>query len=196
MTVKHALLALLNHNSAHGYQLRGQMEEILGEPWSVNIGQIYSTLSRLERDGFVVRQPETEVEAVDRTVYEITGQGSVELAHWFREPLSRDYRLRDAVYAKLVLSHLSDLVSAEDLLQNQRLKLLGELHELTRLRSDADQEEGIHRLLLLESAIMHLEADLRWLDLCESKLEDLGNVPLPRYESRSRGRPPKEEGTT
>lgn len=193
MTIKHALLALLDHDPAYGYQLHGLMEVALGDPWSINIGQIYSTLSRLERDGLVERQPEAEVETTDRTVYEITGQGRSELAQWFREPLSRDHRLRDAVYAKLVLSRLSGTVTPEEVLQIQRRKLLGEMHELTRMRSEAAPEAGLHWILLLESAIMHLEADLRWLDLCDSRLAELNDEPTLRYETRPRGRPPKED---
>jgi DNA-binding PadR family transcriptional regulator len=190
VTVKHALLAFLNRDPAYGYQLHGLMEEALGDPWSINIGQIYSTLSRLERDELVKRLPDTEVEAEVRTIYTITGQGKSELVRWFQEPLSRDFRLRDAVYAKLILSHISGSVSPDEVLQTLRRQLLKEMHELTRLRSEADPTSELSWFLLLESAIMHLEADLRWLDLCEHRLEDLNAASPPRFESRPRGRPP------
>ncbi len=196
MTVKHALLAFLDHEPTHGYQLHGLMEKALGDPWLVNIGQVYSTLSRLERDGLVDRQSEVEGKTTDRTVYKITGLGRTELGRWFRDPLSRDRRLRDEVYAKLMLSRISGSATPEEVLQIQRRKILGEMHDLTRMRSVADQDTGIHWILLLESAIMHLEADLKWIDLCESKAEELGEAPLRTYETRPRGRPPKRREVT
>ncbi len=187
------MLALLDHAPTYGYQLRGLMEATLGDPWVVNIGQIYSTLSRLERDGMVIRQPGVKVDVEDRTVYEITGTGKAELGQWFRQPLSRDYRLRDMVYAKLVLSHLSGSVSTEEVLQAQRRQLLNEMHEVTRMRAEAESKSDLPWVLLLESAVMHLEADLRWLEVCEARLEDLDTLPPPQFKGRPRGRPPKKK---
>lgn len=193
MSVKHSLLALLNYTPTYGYQLHGLMEAALGDPWAINIGQIYSTLSRLERGGLVVRQLENDDEETDRTIYELTKEGSRELERWFREPLSRDYRLRDSIYAKLILGYLSGSVPPHEILQSQRKQLLGEMQKLMRKRSEVDVGKELPRHLLLESAIMHLEADLRWLDMCEARLEELSEMPPPQYESRSRGRPPKGE---
>ncbi|MDF1501277.1 MAG: PadR family transcriptional regulator [Anaerolineales bacterium] len=195
LTVKHALLALLDKDESYGYQLHGLMESALGDPWSINIGQVYSTLSRLERDGFVEKLPEAELAHDDRTVYSITRRGKSELRRWFREPLSRDDRLRDDVYAKLALSRISRSVSPGEVIQAQRRQLLKELHQLTQLRSSADGPNELPYILLLESAIMHLEADLKWLDLCEQKLEELDATPSPYFESRPRGRPPKDDGS-
>jgi DNA-binding PadR family transcriptional regulator len=191
MSVPHALLALLKQAPNHGYQLHGLLTEELGNYWTVNTGQIYSTLSRLERDGFIGEREDAARADDDRTVYELTGTGKEELNRWLREPVSRDVRLRDGFYAKFVLSRLSPEVSLEEVLQAQRRQLLRELHELTQLRRRAESENQLPQLLLLESAIMHLEADLRWLDLCEARLEDLGDLPPSQYEGRPRGRPPK-----
>ena len=194
MSVKHTLLALLNHEPTYGYQLHGLMETALGGPWLVNVGQIYSTLSRLERDGLIVRKAQAVNGETDRTIYKLTRTGSKELERWFREPLSRDERLRDDVYAKLVLSALSGPVPPLEVLQVQRRQLLNELHELTKTRSDTDPIKDLAWILLLESAIMHLEADLRWLDMCEIRLGELREMPPPKHVSRSRGRPPKQVG--
>jgi len=191
MTVKHTLLALLNHTPTHGYELRGLMEATLGDHWVINTGQIYSTLSRLERDGLVVRQPASVDEAAERTVYDLTQDGRAELERWYREPLPRTYRLRDAFHAKLMLSFFSGPVPPAGVLQIQRGELLSEMHELTRLRAEADPASELPWLLLLERAIMHLEADLRWLDVCEARLDELRRMPPPRHVSRPRGRPPK-----
>ena len=191
MTVKHALLAILNATPTYGYELHGLVEASLGNHWVINTGQIYSTLSRLERDGLVVRQPASGVKGAERTAYGLTQDGKVELERWYGEPLSRDYRLRDAFYAKLMLSLFFGPSSPAEVLQVQRRELLSEMHELTRMRAEADPGSELPWLLLLESAIMHLEADLRWLDMCETRLDELRQAPLPRYDRRPRGRPPK-----
>jgi len=190
MTVKHALLTLLNHTPTHGYELRGLMEAALGDHWTINTGQIYSTLSRLERDG-LVRQEAFVDEAGDRIVYELTKEGEAELKRWYHKPVSRDYRLRDAFYAKLMLSLFFGPVPPGEVLQIQRGELLSEMHDLTRLRAEADPASELPWLLLLERAIMHLEADLRWLDVCEARLDELRQMPPPRHVSRPRGRPPR-----
>ena len=191
MIVKHALLALLDHTPTYGYELHGLMEAALGDHWAINTGQIYSTLSRLERDGLVVRQPASGDEAAERTSYDLTQDGRAELEHWYREPLSRNYRLRDAFYAKLMLSLFFGPVPPADVLRIQRRELLSEMHELTRMRAEADPASELPWLLLLESAVMHLEADLRWLDMCEARLDELHHMPTPRHVSRPRGRPPR-----
>jgi len=189
MIVKHTLLALLNHTPAHGYELRGLMEAALGDHWTINTGQIYSTLSRLERDG-LVRQEASVDEASDRIVYELTEEGKAELKRWYREPVPRDDRLRDSFYAKLILSLFSGPVPPSEVLQAQRRELLNEMHQLTSMRTEADPAKELPWLLLLEGAIMHLEADLRWLDMCEARLDELRQMPTPRHVSRPRGRPP------
>ena len=191
MSFKHTLLALLDHAPGHGYQLHGLIAEALGEHWTVNTGQIYSTLSRLEREGLVDRRQEVADGDEDRTVYELTEPGRMQLVGWFRQPVSREDRLRDAFYAKLVLSRVSGSVSSAEVLQTQRKQLLTELHELTKLRRRSDAKSELPWLLLLESGIMHLEADLRWLDLCEERLDELNRMPPLRYIQRPRVRPPK-----
>ncbi len=191
MSVKHSLLALLDRRPGHGYQLHGLLAETLGEPWTVNTGQIYSTLSRLQREGLVHKSRETAESEGDRTVYSLTGSGREELVQWFLEPISRADRLKDSFYAKLVLSCLSEAASPADVLQSQRRQLMSELQDLTQLRRRADAEQKLTSLLLLESGIMHLEADLRWMDLCENRLEELLHLPPPKYVPRPRGRPPK-----
>ncbi len=191
MSVKHAVLALLHQSPGYGYQLHGLLAETLGEPWSINTGQVYGTLSRLERDGLVLTSYKNTGGDDDRTVYTLTENGKEELFRWFQEPISRADRLKDSFYAKLVLSCLSEAASPADVLQSQRKQLMTELQDLTQLRRRADAEQKLTSLLLLESGIMHLEADLHWMDLCENRLEELLHLPPPKYVPRPRGRPPK-----
>lgn len=193
MTVKDIFLGLLLNRPAHGYELLGLMEAVLGDPWVINSGQAYSTLSRLERDGLVV--PTTSVKSYEpgRTVYKLTKKGRAELRGWYARPVSRADRLRDELHVKLVLSLLGGPVSPAEIIREQRRYLLAEMHGLTRTRGLADPIDDLPWVLFLENAIAHLEADLRWLDTCESRLDDLKRIPHPRRPSRGRGRPPRQD---
>jgi DNA-binding PadR family transcriptional regulator len=172
--------------------LHGLLAGALGEHWVVNTGQIYSTLARLERDGLISRLRTTSSDGPRSTVYKLTQDGRLELVQWFLNPISRENRLRDELHAKLILGSLSEAASPANILQVQRKQLLIELHGLIKRRRQANVQGGLPLALLVESGIMHLEADLRWLDLCESRLEDLMQVPPPIYRQRPRGRPRKQ----
>lgn len=192
MTVKDILLGLLLNRPAHGYELLGLMQSVLGEPWAINPGQAYSTLSRLERDGLVAHRGSVEDDETGRTMYRLTRRGRAELQSWYNRPVSRADRLRDEVHVKIALSLLGGPVSPAEIIRQQRRHLLAELHDLTETRRLADPLNELPWLLFLENAIAHLEADLRWLDTCESRLDDLNRAPPPPRPARRRGRPAKQ----
>jgi DNA-binding PadR family transcriptional regulator len=189
--VQRALLALLAPEPRHGYELHDLFEAALGGHWEINTGQIYSSLERLERDGLVVEDSVERAGGPDKRLWAMTADGQVELQTWFRAPVPRDYRLRDEFYLKLILAVVTEADRPQVMLQIQRRELFRELHELTTARNAADPRREIARILLLESAIMHTEAELRWLDLVEGRLEDIQRQPLPRPQPRPRGRPRK-----
>lgn len=189
MNIKHVILAVVNHEPAYGYQIMGLLAGLFGSNWSVNSGQVYSTLSRLERDDEITRAASETPESRRRTRYLITDKGREQLRDWYLEPLSIDNWSRDDIPAKLALSQLSGPVPIEDIIQNQRRKLLKELHQFTLERDSNKLDERPGHHFYLQSAIMHLEADLRWLDIVEEHLEELRSAPLPKYEPRSPGRP-------
>lgn len=190
MSIKGPLLALINRAPAYGYELHALLETALGEPWSINIGQVYSTLSRLERDGLIKHCFIADNGDSERTVYEITASGKTELNRWLREPVSRQDWLRDEFFSKLLLSLQVDDVLIGDVIQSQRRRLLKEMHDLIQIRTEIDAEKELPWLLILEFAIIHLEADLKWLELSETRLDELREMPAPHFESRTRGRPP------
>lgn len=193
MTVKDILLGLLLNRPAHGYELLRLMQSVLGEPWAINPGQAYSTLSRLERDGLVVQKDSVRGHETGRTTYRLTRRGEAELQSWYRRPVSRADRLRDEVHVKLALSLLGGPVSPAEIIRQQRRHLLAEMHDLTAARRMADPLDELPWLLFLENAIAHLEADLRWLDTCESRLDDLNRVPTPPRPAGRRGRPARQD---
>lgn len=189
MSLKHTLLALLYQHPLHGYELGKQLTLVVNAEWDVKPGQIASTLTRLHEANLVTYELEPSDDAPDRKVYAITDEGCRELEAWYLRPEVREYRLGDAFYIKLVLSLVGGPVSPEQVLIAQRRELYQQLHKVTELRRQADAQTQLPWLLLLESAIMHLEADLRWIEMCEARLPDLKRYTPPKAARKARGRP-------
>ncbi len=175
----------------HGYELGKQLSLSVNAEWDVKPGQIAATLSRLEDAGLVAHELVETDDAPDRKVYALTQTGIEELTTWYRTAEVRDYRLGDSFYLKLVLSLIDGPVSAEDVLRVQRRELYQQLHEVTDLRRHADPKTHLPWVLLLDGALMHLEADLRWIEMCEARLPDLKQYTPPTPPPKPRGRPRK-----
>jgi DNA-binding PadR family transcriptional regulator len=190
-SVQNALLALLAQRPRHGYELRDLFEAALGGHWELNSGQIYSSLERLSRDGLVVEEGIERAGGPDKRLWTLTDEGKQELASWFDSPVPRDYRLRDEFYLKLMLALVTQPASARHILLVQRRELFRELHDLTARRNVLDPKKQLARILLLDSAIMHTEAELRWLEMVEARLDDIRTQPPPIPPPRPRGRPRK-----
>jgi DNA-binding PadR family transcriptional regulator len=166
MSIKHGLLALLERGPMYGYQLRVAFEESTGGTWPLNIGQVYTTLSRLERDDLVRALPENES---GQRPYEITSVGRADLAGWFTTPIQRSDRPRDELAIKLALALTTPGVDARAVMQTQRTATMRTLQEYTRLKSGADKGELAWRLVV-DAMIFQAEAEVRWLDHCEASL--------------------------
>lgn len=193
-SVQNALLALLSQRPRHGYELRDLFEAALGGNWELNSGQIYSSLDRLARDGLVIEESIEKGGGPDKRLWAITDEGKKELTNWFDSPVPRDYRLRDEFYLKLMLALVTQPGKARQVLVVQRRELFRELHDLTARRNLLDPHQQLARILLLDSAIMHTEAELRWLDMVEARLDDIRGQPPPIpaiLPPRPRGRPKK-----
>src|SRR5260221_4787434 len=193
MSVKHSLLALLYQRPMHGYELGKQLNLAISADWDVKPGQIASTLTRLNESGLVDYEVVETSDAPDRKVYAITDAGIEELRTWYLTPEVVDYRLGDTFYIKLVLSLIHGPVTSEQELMRQRRELYQQLHEVTELRRKADSQTQLPWALLLDSAIMHLEADLRWIEMCEARLPDLKHYTPPKPEPKTRGRPRRNQ---
>jgi DNA-binding PadR family transcriptional regulator len=189
MSVKFALLALLYQSPMHGYELGKHFSTVIHADWDVKPGQIASTLTRLKNSGLVDYEIAETSDAPDRKVYFITDAGKQELEMWYRTPEVRDYRLGDTFYVKLVLSLLGGPVPPEQVLSTQRRELYQQLHEVTELLRKADARTQLPWVMLLESAMMHLDADLRWIEMCVSRLPDLKDYTPPKPPTKQRGRP-------
>lgn len=189
MSVKFTLLAMLYQRPMHGYELGKHFSTVLNAEWDVKPGQIASTLARMNEAGLVEYEIEVAEDAPDRKVYSITDAGRVELENWYLTPEVRDYRLGDAFYVKLMLSLLGGPVPPERVLITQRRELYQQLHQVTELLRQPETRAQLPLLLLLESATMHLEADLRWIEMCEARLPDLKSYAPPKPPAKPRGRP-------
>lgn len=165
MSIRHGLLALLERGPMYGYQLRAAFEESTGATWPLNIGQVYTTLSRLERDGLVRPLPESDG---GQRSYEITPTGRAELTMWFATPISRTDRPRDELAIKLALALTTPGVEVHAVVQTQRTATIRTLQELTRLKARQDERRDLSWRLVLDAMIFQAEAEVRWLDHCEA----------------------------
>ncbi len=194
MSVRHAILGLLAQRPRHGYELRAAFEVVVGgdENWNVKPAQIYTTLDRLEEAGLVTRESDLgEGTEPGRRIYAITPPGREALQEWFASGVAPEHQ-RDEFFVKLMTGLVSGEADLMRLIQTQRSYLYQELHKATTLRDGYDPATEMAQVLLLDKAIMHLEADLHWLDLTEARLDEVKHQPLPVPEIRPRGRPRKD----
>ncbi|MCX5200136.1 PadR family transcriptional regulator [Streptomyces sp. NBC_00237] len=182
MSIRHGLLALLEQGPRYGSQLRTEFESRTGATWPLNVGQVYTTLSRLERDGMVV--PDGDDDA-GHPLYAITDAGRDELRQWFERPVDRTSPPRDELAIKLAMAVGAPGVDIRSVIQSQRHATLKAMQDYTRLKAQAliavesggsDLQESprgrddMAWLLVLEQLIFQTEAEARWLDHSESRL--------------------------
>jgi DNA-binding PadR family transcriptional regulator len=165
--MKELFLALLSDERAHGYELKQSLEQEFGELLpALNAGQIYSTLARLERDGLIVGTA-VPGDSRGKRVYELTDVGRAALAAWIDMPVS-GRRLKDEFFMKFVVVASAHLAEPKQLIEGQRREYLQSLRDLNALLEANGNAPAAE--LLVEGAILHLRADLEWLELIEQRL--------------------------
>lgn len=171
MSIRQSMLALLDERPMYGAELRSEFESRTGGTWPLNVGQVYTTISRLERDGLV------ESATVDgeegRTVYRLTGAGRAEAERWWRDPVIPEAAPRSELAIKLALAVTVPGVDVVSVVQVQRAATLRHLQDLTRLKRTAASTAEADELawsLVLENFIFSAEAEVRWLDHVEASL--------------------------
>lgn len=177
MSIRHSLLALLQDRPRYGYQLRIEFEDRTGSSWPLNIGQVYTTLDRLERDG-LVRKEGSDGEG--HVIYSITPSGQAEVRGWFTSPVARTNPPRNELAIKLAMALTLPGIDVGAIIQAQRAVSLRALQDYTKSRRDTAAQQrpaDTARLLVLDSLIFQTEAEVRWLDLCEARLMQLANPP-------------------
>ena len=178
MSIRNGLLALLEDGAMYGYQLRAEFEARTGATWPLNIGQVYTTLGRLERDGLVVPVESGDDDDGHRR-YALTPAGRAEVTGWFHTPVARGAPPRDELAIKLALALTVPGVDVHDVVRTQRTSTVRTLQDYTRLKVRADQSGDLAWLLVLDSLVFQAEAEIRWLDHCESRLARFADRPSP-----------------
>jgi DNA-binding PadR family transcriptional regulator len=173
LSVRQSLLAILDQGPCYGYQLRAEFDRRTGSAWPLNVGQIYNTLERLERDGLVRKAGSDEQGHV---FYEITDAGSAAVADWMASPVAQDSgTVRDELAIKLALAATLPGVEASGVVATQRAAteraLEGLVVEREAVASPATPEQ-LAELLVLDSRVVAAEAQLRWLEDAVSRLRD------------------------
>lgn len=177
-------MALLSEGDTYGYELKRVFEERTGGSWPINIGQVYSTLTRLERDGLVTMVGE---DAAGHVIYRATDAGREASETWFGGPVLNEQAPRDELAIKLALAMNTPHVDVGALMTIQRAASLRRMQELTRLKSGSGHDAAW--LLVVDRLIFDVEAELRWLDHCE-------RLVLRRHEELSRGATRTDPTTT
>lgn len=176
MSIRHGLLALLEHGPRYGSQLRTEFESRTGTTWPLNVGQVYTTLNRLERDGMVAQGGEDDA---GHALYVITDAGRTELKSWFATPVDRSSPPRDELAIKLAMAVGAPGVDIRAVIQSQRHHTVKAMQDYTRLKAQAlaaienggsQERDDVAWLLVLEQLIFQTEAEARWLDHCEVRL--------------------------
>jgi len=176
MSVKHALLALLSEGPKYGLQLRQEFEARTGEIWPLNVGQVYTTLQRLERDGLV--ESDDDGDEGPQKGFRITSEGEQELADWLRTPPDLSSPPRDELVIKVLVARRLPGVDVHDVIQVHRRYLVELMQQWTRLKEDeADFDLGF--ALVVDAELFRLDSVVRWLDSADGRLKRAAAEPQP-----------------
>src|SRR5438309_3114736 len=196
MSVRHALLALLSEGPKYGLQLRQEFEAKTGEVWPLNVGQVYTTLQRLERDGLVAS--DGTCDDGPQKGFRMTPEGAEELAGWLRTPPDLSSPPRDELVIKVLIALRVPGVDIYQVMQAHRRYLVELMQEWTRLKEYAvDRDLGF--ALVVDAELFRLDAVIRWLDAADGRLKRASaespgekaasSPPLPKPRRRVEVRP-------
>jgi DNA-binding PadR family transcriptional regulator len=200
MSIRQSFLAILAQGDCYGYQLRTEFERRTGSTWPLNIGQVYTTLERLERDGLVDRDADGDS---DQVYYRITDSGRAEVSAWLSSAVERTTSApRDELAMKLAIAVTLPGVDIVALIQTQRTATFRVLQELTRSKNasgEALTSDDFAWQLVVDALIFQTEAEIRWLDHSETRLiqaaADGFAAPFPLDATPVRkGRPARPTG--
>jgi DNA-binding PadR family transcriptional regulator len=188
MSVRHALLALLAEGPKYGLQLREEFEARTGEVWPLNVGQVYTTLQRLERDGLV--ESDDAADEGPQKGFRITADGAAELDQWLRTPPDLASPPRDELVMKVLVAVRMPGTNVHEVIQVHRRYLVELMQQWTRIKEDeADFDVGL--ALVVDAELFRLDAVIRWLDAADGRLKRAAADPprpvpaaLPRLRRR------------
>ena len=183
MSVRHALLALLSEGPKYGLQLREEFEARTGEVWPLNVGQVYTTLQRLERDG-LVESDDTDTEGLQKG-FRITTAGQRELADWLRKPPDPGAPPRDELVMKILVALRVTGINMHEVIQVHRRHLVELMQEWTRIK-ETEAEFDMSLALVVDAELFRLDAVVRWLAAADGRIKraahpttELMSTPAP-----------------
>jgi DNA-binding PadR family transcriptional regulator len=171
MSVRHALLGLLAEGPKYGLQLREEFEARTGEVWPLNVGQVYTTLQRLERDGLV--QSDDAAQDGPQKAFRITADGEAELAGWLRTPPDMTAPPRDELVMKVLVAMRVPGTNVHDVIQVHRRYLVELMQQWTRIK-EAEAESDLSLALVVDAELFRLDAVIRWLDAADGRIKRAG----------------------
>jgi DNA-binding PadR family transcriptional regulator len=173
LSLKYAILGLLSEGPRHGYELKGLYDEALVPNAKLNFGQVYPTLDRLRRDGCVEQDVVSQDDRPDRKVYALTERGRKQLQDWIETPTEVNSERRNETFLKLMLARRLRGMDPLQVLRVERRACFARLHELTQARARAKEDgEPLQTILLLDLAVLRLEAFMKWLEGCDQLLRE------------------------
>jgi len=188
MSVRHALLALLSEGPKYGLQLREEFEARTGEVWPLNVGQVYTTLQRLERDG-LVESDDSEATGPQKG-FQITEAGQAELAEWLRTPPDLASPPRDELVMKVLVAVRLPGTDVREVIQAHRRYLVELMQQWTRIKEE-EAEFDLNLALVVDAELFRLDAVIRWLDAADGRIKRAATEPpqpvpaaLPRLRRR------------
>src|SRR5256714_3200101 len=168
MSVRHALLALLSEGPKYGLQLRQEFEARTGEVWPLNVGQVYTTLQRLERDGLV--ESDDPADEGPQKNFRITRDGADELAGWLRTPPDLSSPPRDELVIKVLVAIRVPGLDVHEIIQSHRRYVIELMQQWTRLKEDAVPDD-VAFALVVDAELFRLDSVVRWLDSADVRLK-------------------------
>ncbi len=190
MSVRHAILALLSDGPKYGLQLRQEFEARTGEVWPLNVGQVYTTLQRLERDGLVESDEPDDQDVGPQKSFHITSDGNDELSAWLHTPPDLSMPPRDELVIKVLVALQVPGVDVHEIIQVHRRYVVEVMQQWTRLKED---EAGfdLNFALVVDAELYRLDAVVRWLDTADGRLKrasvtstEPAPAPMPRLRRR------------
>lgn len=191
MSVRQSLLAILDQGPCYGYQLRAEFDRRTGSAWPLNVGQIYNTLDRLERDGLVEKG---ETDDQGHVYWQITAEGSTQAQGWLQRPVERADAARDELVLKITVAATLPGVDIAEIVRAQRAASQARADELAARQASDRSADGFDDLgwLPQSNTLFAAENEVRWLDHVAARLQALppgSGVQALSPHKPARGRP-------
>jgi DNA-binding PadR family transcriptional regulator len=190
MSVRYAMLALLSEGPRYGLQLRDEFEARTGEVWPLNVGQVYQTLQRLERDGLV--ESDGTGDQGPQNHFRITAEGERELAAWLRTPPDLSSPPRDELVMKVLVALYVPSADVHAVIQAHRRYVVELMQRWTRIRED--DAGDFNTALAIDAELFRLDSVVRWLDAAEARVHraagDEAMARADRASTRNQTRAP------